>query len=125
MEECSGIDLIHYIPQAVPEARVKGIMRDVLSAVRHLHACGVCHRDIKGYNLCSKEARSRLGCLILTWPSSMGAGGVAWHAAIYGTGVLHGGVYTEDRHVVHGHCAVLSSAATGRLISLAGCGITR
>lgn len=58
MELCSGGHLGHwlqnmkYTPQRIPaEVDIKSIMRQLLSAVAHMHTRGICHRDIKLQNI--------------------------------------------------------------------------
>ena len=58
MELCSGGHLGHWLEsmkyepiKIPPEPTVKSIMRQLLSAVIHMHSRGICHRDIKLQNI--------------------------------------------------------------------------
>mmetsp|Transcript_11694 Transcript_11694/g.21730 ORF Transcript_11694/g.21730 Transcript_11694/m.21730 type:complete len:978 (-) Transcript_11694:238-3171(-) len=58
MELCSGghlglwLEYIKYEPIRVPpEQTIKSIMRQLVSAVAHMHTRGICHRDIKLQNI--------------------------------------------------------------------------
>jgi len=53
MPKCNGGELFEFLANEteVPEAECKRIIREILTAVGHLHAHGVIHRDIKPENI--------------------------------------------------------------------------
>jgi calcium-dependent protein kinase len=64
MELCSGghlgtwLEYIKYEPMRVPpEQTIISIMRQLLSAVAHMHTRGICHRDIKLQNILRESSQ--------------------------------------------------------------------
>jgi serine/threonine protein kinase len=57
MEPCSGGELFKFLltESRVPETECKRIMREILTAVDHLHQTGLIHRDIKPENIMFEE----------------------------------------------------------------------
>lgn len=52
-EYCGGGELFHHIIERgrFTEAYASKIIKQVLSAIKHLHDKGICHRDLKPENI--------------------------------------------------------------------------
>ena len=53
-EECDGgslDDMIDLFPLGMPEVNARKIMWQICSAVSHMHASSICHRDLKPGNI--------------------------------------------------------------------------